>query len=164
MIRRPPRSTLFPYTTLFRSGDAVLDDLAKGGRELARLLGTDEARERLLDDLVLAEAEQLGNGVVGLNDLAFEVRDENRVGRVVDQPLREGAGFVELAHVAEDPDRADHLAVRIAERRCVQGCRDHLARGRARVQHRVTRDASLDDLAQGSRELLSLFRANEARE
>src|SRR3712207_7200941 len=23
MIRRPPRSTLFPYTTLFRSGDAM---------------------------------------------------------------------------------------------------------------------------------------------
>src|SRR5258708_24645485 len=23
MIRRPPRSTLFPYTTLFRSGDAL---------------------------------------------------------------------------------------------------------------------------------------------
>src|SRR2546430_8353866 len=23
MIRRPPRSTLFPYTTLFRSGDAI---------------------------------------------------------------------------------------------------------------------------------------------
>src|SRR2546425_8004723 len=26
MIRRPPRSTLFPYTTLFRSLLAVLDD------------------------------------------------------------------------------------------------------------------------------------------
>src|SRR2546427_7678175 len=25
MIRRPPRSTLFPYTTLFRSGHHVLD-------------------------------------------------------------------------------------------------------------------------------------------
>src|SRR2546430_7773845 len=25
MIRRPPRSTLFPYTTLFRSLDAVLE-------------------------------------------------------------------------------------------------------------------------------------------
>src|SRR5258708_11836506 len=24
MIRRPPRSTLFPYTTLFRSGDLLL--------------------------------------------------------------------------------------------------------------------------------------------
>src|SRR5258708_28905198 len=28
MIRRPPRSTLFPYTTLFRSWDDVLADLA----------------------------------------------------------------------------------------------------------------------------------------
>src|SRR3712207_8869742 len=28
MIRRPPRSTLFPYTTLFRSGD---DDARLGG-------------------------------------------------------------------------------------------------------------------------------------
>src|SRR3712207_9527070 len=25
MIRRPPRSTLFPYTTLFRSGDGQVD-------------------------------------------------------------------------------------------------------------------------------------------
>src|SRR3712207_8659758 len=31
MIRRPPRSTLFPYTTLFRSPvEAVADDLARG--------------------------------------------------------------------------------------------------------------------------------------
>src|SRR3712207_7462995 len=28
MIRRPPRSTLFPYTTLFRSADAVPAELA----------------------------------------------------------------------------------------------------------------------------------------
>src|SRR5689334_24117618 len=27
MIRRPPRSTLFPYTTLFRSGDCMSKDL-----------------------------------------------------------------------------------------------------------------------------------------
>src|SRR2546430_3161055 len=33
MIRRPPRSTLFPYTTLFRS------ERARGGRELALLPG-----------------------------------------------------------------------------------------------------------------------------
>src|SRR5438270_10062006 len=26
MLRRPPRSTLFPYTTLFRSGDARCED------------------------------------------------------------------------------------------------------------------------------------------
>src|SRR5258708_15540684 len=26
MIRRPPRSTLFPYTTLFRSAEAAMED------------------------------------------------------------------------------------------------------------------------------------------
>src|SRR3712207_8125462 len=29
MIRRPPRSTLFPYTTLFRSIEAVIKNLPK---------------------------------------------------------------------------------------------------------------------------------------
>src|SRR5688572_31078591 len=31
MIRRPPRSTLFPYTTLFRSGQREPGDLAIAG-------------------------------------------------------------------------------------------------------------------------------------
>src|SRR3712207_7959354 len=31
MIRRPPRSTLFPYTTLFRSAAPVGDDVGHGG-------------------------------------------------------------------------------------------------------------------------------------
>src|SRR3712207_8773275 len=31
MIRRPPRTTLFPYTTLFRSGDIVYLDLSIRG-------------------------------------------------------------------------------------------------------------------------------------
>src|SRR3712207_7872433 len=38
MIRRPPRSTLFPYTTLFRSGLDADEDLARPGprhRQLA---------------------------------------------------------------------------------------------------------------------------------
>src|SRR5437667_3440648 len=33
MIRRPPRSTLFPYTTLFRSCAAWLDGQSKAGRD-----------------------------------------------------------------------------------------------------------------------------------
>src|SRR2546430_3114786 len=41
MIRRPPRSTLFPYTTLFRSGrslhlDVLLGSDAVGGDEVVR--------------------------------------------------------------------------------------------------------------------------------
>src|SRR3712207_7885812 len=52
MIRRPPRSTLFPYTTLFRSpqhgvhgADVRLDHRLPGGRE-RRLLPADGARRR----------------------------------------------------------------------------------------------------------------------
>src|SRR3712207_7200224 len=44
MIRRPPRSTLFPYTTLFRSGDA-------GGRVGGGTQG-DEQRREVLDGRV----------------------------------------------------------------------------------------------------------------
>src|SRR2546422_6875590 len=36
MIRRPPRSTLFPYTTLFRSLHVVLADVAQFGPELRK--------------------------------------------------------------------------------------------------------------------------------
>src|SRR5258708_28847220 len=34
MIRRPPRSTLFPYTTLFRSDDLAQDDFGAGAPEV----------------------------------------------------------------------------------------------------------------------------------
>src|SRR2546426_7804395 len=33
MIRRPPRSTLFPYTTLFRSGQKMGNSLAESWKE-----------------------------------------------------------------------------------------------------------------------------------
>src|SRR5258708_31803838 len=58
MIRRPPRSTLFPYTTLFRSlherdGELPADPeevLEVGGADL--LLLTQERHELVLDQLV----------------------------------------------------------------------------------------------------------------
>src|SRR3712207_8261127 len=37
MIRRPPRSTLFPYTTLFRSAAASIRHLKASGAERARM-------------------------------------------------------------------------------------------------------------------------------
>src|SRR2546422_7149400 len=55
MIRRPPRSTLFPYTTLFRSifgGDRV-DGALNGRRSLRREDAWDERR---------TETEQLTHG------------------------------------------------------------------------------------------------------
>src|SRR5258705_5262493 len=52
MIRRPPRSTLFPYTTLFRSYQTLLARAGETGANRARLLG-------VLDDLRWY-AERLG--------------------------------------------------------------------------------------------------------
>src|SRR5256885_8088981 len=52
MIRRPPRSTLFPYTTLFRSGGEVAqvaeqhgDVGAVAGEQLLAVLARDQLRD-----------------------------------------------------------------------------------------------------------------------
>src|SRR3712207_7826820 len=57
MIRRPPRSTLFPYTTLFRSGPhLVLQGAHDGERPFVRLVV--RVAEHVVEgfDLVLQEA------------------------------------------------------------------------------------------------------------
>src|SRR5216683_7540910 len=46
MIRRPPRSTLFPYTTLFRSGRPRLDHLVDN----AEFLGFERRQEAIALD------------------------------------------------------------------------------------------------------------------
>src|SRR2546430_10581327 len=47
MIRRPPRSTLFPYTTLFRSHDEAAGAEAAGAASVARRLSFEHfARDR----------------------------------------------------------------------------------------------------------------------
>src|SRR2546427_8705522 len=48
MIRRPPRSTLFPYTTLFRSGGLGLGRRLDGVVEQDRQLRPPRRRGRLL--------------------------------------------------------------------------------------------------------------------
>src|SRR2546430_14059769 len=48
MIRRPPRSTLFPYTTLFRSGEV--------GRPGGRLVVSLRGEPKTLNPLIAADA------------------------------------------------------------------------------------------------------------
>src|SRR3712207_7807513 len=55
MIRRPPRSTLFPYTTLFRS--QPVDVGAKGGDEQRRESG--EQQDAVAVDQLVAAGVQL---------------------------------------------------------------------------------------------------------
>src|SRR3712207_7597923 len=64
MIRRPPRSTLFPYTTLFRSVD---DDAARlhgghGGRR--HELGSGPARDERGGDHGVGAPHLLGHGLL----------------------------------------------------------------------------------------------------
>src|SRR3712207_7929952 len=61
MIRRPPRSTLFPYTTLFRSGRAS---------PISRRKGNDVAREsrktaRRKSDAIMRACEERGLRMTG---------------------------------------------------------------------------------------------------
>src|SRR2546430_8831081 len=56
MIRRPPRSTLFPYTTLFRSIQPLQDDGWKGATELLRMQKSKEYRLRLVLGNIFAGA------------------------------------------------------------------------------------------------------------
>src|SRR2546427_4970955 len=78
MIRRPPRSTLFPYTTLFRS-DARCD------RELRdRLRGRDRLRDRRRSEEHTSELQSQSNLVCRL--LLEKKKKEGNL-RVSTQPL-----------------------------------------------------------------------------
>src|SRR5260370_12843603 len=63
MIRRPPRSTLFPYTTLFRSNLDTWDQVEEG--RYAIVGSPDTVYEKLVEDL-----HRLGTGnLLGLFQL-----------------------------------------------------------------------------------------------
>src|SRR2546423_14790315 len=74
MIRRPPRSTLFPYTTLFRSSGAM----AKAGKGL--LEGTLQAGTSAVSDKLL--------DLVGLGGKSATYLQEE-IGRAVQQECRD---------------------------------------------------------------------------
>src|SRR2546427_1377650 len=78
MIRRPPRSTLFPYTTLFRSlaKPTQATKLMAGVRELLAALGPEEVAGRALVGLLtgnLAVGAALKLESAGLDPARFRV-------------------------------------------------------------------------------------------
>src|SRR2546422_10187995 len=84
MIRRPPRSTLFPYTTLFRSLVLVKPKQFPHDEATARASGADDvlARARVVDSVSEAIA---GCGFIA----ATTSRDRDQYFRVLD--VREAA-------------------------------------------------------------------------
>src|SRR3712207_7004458 len=74
MIRRPPRSTLFPYTTLFRSLLTVFDCMD----ELSAFVGA--PRElRDLEGLLLARSDLVFTGGRSLYEARVEDRKSTRL-------------------------------------------------------------------------------------
>src|SRR2546430_14434930 len=74
MIRRPPRSTLFPYTTLFRSQiNAVAQQARRHGAEIAR------ASELLVS--LVAHLDQVSRAAGTLEQGSREVGSSSTVSR-----------------------------------------------------------------------------------
>src|SRR5437016_5497395 len=65
----------------------------KRGHEPSGLVQADEAGQRLLEDFVLAEPQELGDRLVGDEDLALEVGNEHRVRSIGDDEVS-----VEILH------------------------------------------------------------------
>src|SRR3712207_9075611 len=95
MIRRPPRSTLFPYTTLFRSR-------LEAGHDL---LARDEQRRDLGAELVRGGGVELEDGTVAEVDHRITVGHRARtlgVGRVCSCPGRPAGGRSEERRVGKE--------------------------------------------------------------
>src|SRR3712207_8495664 len=73
MIRRPPRSTLFPYTTLFRS-DRRIDPL--GHQHLARVHSDRNVSDKLRDRIPKAAAGFVARIQLSIHDRSEEHTSE----------------------------------------------------------------------------------------
>src|SRR3989441_62359 len=76
MIRRPPRSTLFPYTTLFRSQELPVD------AELAGPVEGDLGDQHFQEDLRGTDVELL-DGLLEDGEVRRRGADHERVSRLV---------------------------------------------------------------------------------
>src|SRR5256884_8907018 len=108
MIRRPPRSTLFPYTTLFRSHiSQVMDDRVDVDEEGQRLIGKDTKRDLRIGDKVRTRIV-----AVSLNERAPR---ESKIGLTMRQPA-----LGKLDWIEEDRARAEGRARKKREAMVVQ--------------------------------------------
>src|SRR2546422_5511491 len=95
MIRRPPRSTLFPYTTLFRSLHDKIAVITGGGRGIGRAIALAYAKEGA--NLVLASRSQ-----EALEETQTMVEELGRKALVVSTDIRREDSVLNLAERALD--------------------------------------------------------------
>src|SRR5258707_11051906 len=96
MIRRPPRSTLFPYTTLFRSQYSVV------GRDLASAV--EEARKQI--DAKVKRSEEHTSELQSRQYLVCRLLLEKKNKKNLAQPL-----YQEAQHCSADHHKRTHTRV-----------------------------------------------------
>src|SRR2546422_2438124 len=92
MIRRPPRSTLFPYTTLFRSAATVASQLHVRAQEAERQIAG-VAQQALRHGAEIARASELLGSLVGHLDQVSKAtgtleQSSREIGKLVDAITR----------------------------------------------------------------------------
>src|SRR3712207_8744413 len=90
MIRRPPRSTLFPYTTLFRSATAMLGEATD-----AVLVGSVTVANSLVSGLQRFRAETALESLLLEQDVVFH-RETNGGREEVPGSVLRGGDFVQV--------------------------------------------------------------------
>src|SRR2546427_2780837 len=109
MIRRPPRSTLFPYTTLFRSHHGVAHDGRSGGqvtadrREVEGRNGIDEALQGTIVEVVphCGDGQRL-LGVDALRIVHVESKEIDQLAGRIDLRLMRGLRLAEHGRAVDD--------------------------------------------------------------
>src|SRR2546430_10091161 len=85
MIRRPPRSTLFPYTTLFRSTDTAQVQSAAKRRVDVAFSKTDTVNDLVVQGKYLLEATNGGVVVTNPSDHSRVTRSEKHTAELPSQ-------------------------------------------------------------------------------
>src|SRR5690348_10173369 len=107
MIRRPPRSTLFPYTTLFRSDDAPVHEAEVAGVE------RDLRRRHQVEQAVKPACADALDGAVALARRAHRIDDIRPGAPALDETGDEFRRILEV-----DIHRNDRVALGVIEARC----------------------------------------------
>src|SRR3712207_252068 len=127
MIRRPPRSTLFPYTTLFRSNQNSQSSQQQQGGSSAASPGSNRSQlvQRLLDSS--------SNLPAFVNDLlttqAVTVAGTEAAGFLLERGENNSVGLRPIAHIRPDNSSPETRAAAIAAftdliKPCIQQNRD----------------------------------------
>src|SRR2546429_8581002 len=175
MIRRPPRSTLFPYTTLFRSFDNA--DGKIGGAyasyseiSLKRQVARDDTSAYFING-VRCRRKDITNLFLGtgLGSRSYAIIEQGMISRVIDARSEDMRAFVEeAAGVSRYKERRKETEARVAETRenleRLQDVRDEVGKQIRHLQRQAASARRYQALKEQERRLTAELLALRLRE